>query len=119
MEALAITDGSVGWISMIGCHGPLFFSVLPASARARIFADGPDVIGGGSVRPEGTAEHCSGGWQVSGRWGFASGCQHADWLYVWCNETSSGTPRPGPGGAPSVRMVVVPPPISPSSTIGR
>jgi alkylation response protein AidB-like acyl-CoA dehydrogenase len=108
LEKLAAADGSVGWISMIGCHGPLFFAQLEPSASAQIFADGPDVIGGGSVRPEGTARACEGGWRVDGKWGFASGCEHADWLYVWCVETGDDGPAAGSNGAPKVRMVVHP-----------
>jgi indole-3-acetate monooxygenase len=108
MEALAAADGSVGWISMIGCHGPLFFGQLGPAALAKIYAAGPDVIGGGSVRPEGSAEACNGGWRVNGRWGFASGCEHAGWLYVWCIEMRDGEPVAGAEGAPRLRMVVQP-----------
>jgi alkylation response protein AidB-like acyl-CoA dehydrogenase len=108
MEELAIADGSAGWIAMIGCHGPLFFAQLPAAAQASIFAGGPDVIGGGSVRPEGTAEPCEGGWRVTGKWGFASGCEHADWLYVWCIERGAHEESTLGKFAPGVRMAVVP-----------
>jgi alkylation response protein AidB-like acyl-CoA dehydrogenase len=30
---------------------------------------------------------------VNGRWSFASGCEHADWLYGNCVDTSSGEPQ--------------------------
>jgi alkylation response protein AidB-like acyl-CoA dehydrogenase len=108
LEALAAADGSVGWIAMIGCHGPLFFGQLGQAELAQIYSAGPDVIGGGSVRPEGSAQACEDGWQVDGRWGFASGCEHADWLYVWCVETHEGEARTGPEGSPKLRMVVQP-----------
>ena len=32
--------------------------------------------------PAGTAERVSDGWRLSGTWGFASGCDYADWLLV-------------------------------------
>ena len=37
--------------------------------------------------PEGT------GYRVSGRWAFASGCQHADWLFGNCVQDKAGTPE--------------------------
>jgi alkylation response protein AidB-like acyl-CoA dehydrogenase len=108
LETLASADGSVGWISMIGCHGPLFFGQLGPAALAQIYTAGPDVIGGGSVRPEGGAQAHESGWQVDGEWGFASGCEHADWLYVWCVEMRGGLPATTAEGAPQLRMVVQP-----------
>jgi alkylation response protein AidB-like acyl-CoA dehydrogenase len=73
------------------------------------FGQGPDVIGGGSVRPEGSAVKSGQGWTVSGRWGFASGCQHADWLYTYCVEMLDRAPAPGTiPGMPKLRMIVLP-----------
>ena len=45
-----------------------------------LYADGPDVIVAGTFNPTGTATPVTGGYKVSGRWSFASGCQHAHWL---------------------------------------
>ena len=47
--------------------------------------------------------------RASGRWGFASGCQHADWLFGQCVVTQNGVPVPGPlPGAPTLRCMVLP-----------
>ncbi len=43
--------------------------------------------------PTGTAVPVAGGYQVNGRWSFASGCEHADWIYGNCVDTSSGEPQ--------------------------
>ena len=39
-----------------------------------------------------------GGWRVNGRWPFASGCQHADWMFGLCVMTEGGKPVPGEAG---------------------
>jgi alkylation response protein AidB-like acyl-CoA dehydrogenase len=48
-------------------------------------------------------------WRVSGRWPFASGCQHADWILGFCIMTRDGKPLAGPTeGAPLLRGFVLP-----------
>ena len=94
---LSAADGSVGWSSMIGCETPQLFALLPEATFDAIYADGPDVIVGGAFAPRGTAEAIdggAGGYRVSGRWSFASGCQHARWLFGNCVVTSGGRPMP-------------------------
>jgi indole-3-acetate monooxygenase len=108
IAALAKIDGSVGWTAMIGCGGSLFAPSLPPETYERIYRKGPDVILAGSAQPAGTAEAVAGGWRVNGRWPFASGCQHADWLIGFCVMTQGEKPLSGEDGRPRVRGVVLP-----------
>ena len=79
--ALSRIDGSVGWTAMIGGGCDLFASLLPRDTYEQVYQNGPDVIIAGTVQPAGRAEAVAGGWRVNGRWPFASGCQHADWMF--------------------------------------
>jgi alkylation response protein AidB-like acyl-CoA dehydrogenase len=109
--ALSRIDGSVGWISMIGGTHGMFAPLLPRDTYERVYQDGPDVIIAGSAQPVGIAEAVAGGWRVNGRWPFASGCQHAEWMFGFCVMTEGGKPLPGPageGGPPLVRGVFLP-----------
>jgi indole-3-acetate monooxygenase len=109
MAALARIDGSFGWAAMIGSGASLFASLLPRETYDRIYRDGPDVIFAGSTQPTGTAEAVEGGLRVNGRWPFASGCQHADWILAACVMTKDGQPLPGPiDGVPMTQFVLLP-----------
>ena len=111
VRSLARIDGSVGWNTMIGSVSGLAFPLMAPETYERIYRNGPDVICAGAVHPGGTAEPVAGGWRVSGRWAFASGCQHADWMLGLCIMTKSGKPLPGPAGEsgpPLVRGILLP-----------
>jgi alkylation response protein AidB-like acyl-CoA dehydrogenase len=108
-EELAAADGVFGWLAMIGSHLPLVASALPRSGFDALYGDGPDLIGGGSVTPSGTAEIIDGGYRVNGRWPFASGCQHADYMFAFCLTTADGQPiKSTVQDAPPLRVVIVP-----------
>lgn len=110
LAELAAADGATGWTVMIGCETPQLFALLPRATFEAIYANGPDVICAGAFAPQGTAEAVGDGhYRVSGRWGFASGCQHAEWLFGNCVLIQDGAPLPGPvEGAPRVRCMVLP-----------
>jgi alkylation response protein AidB-like acyl-CoA dehydrogenase len=109
LAALAAADGATGWTVMIGCETPQLFSLLPRASFDRVYEGGPDTICGGAFAPQGKAVVEYGGYRASGRWGFASGCQHADWLFGQCVVLEDGAPVPGPmPGAPKLRCMVLP-----------
>jgi indole-3-acetate monooxygenase len=93
LEELSRADASVGWTAMIGAGAWVDLGGLPRSTFDALYADGRDVIIGGVFNPAGTAVPVDGGYRVSGRWAFASGCQHCRWLYGNCMEEHAGTPR--------------------------
>lgn len=84
LAGLAAADGATGWTVMIGCESPQLFALLSRKGFDDVYAGGPDVIMAGAFAPQGRAVPAPGGHRVSGRWGFASGCQHADWIFGNC-----------------------------------
>src|SRR5262245_606499 len=96
LSELAAADGATAWTVMIGCETPQLFSLLPRAMFDTIYGGGPDVICAGAFAPHGTAESEGDAYRVSGRWGFASGCQHSDWLFGNCVLMRQGAPLPGP-----------------------
>jgi alkylation response protein AidB-like acyl-CoA dehydrogenase len=108
IKALARLDGSIGWIATVAGASSLFVAASPPDLYKRIYQDGPDTAICGSSQPGGTAERVADGYRVKGRWPFASGCTHADWIGGFCIVTENGKPVPGPHGKPQLRVVVLP-----------
>ena len=111
ITALARIDGSFGWTAMIGAGASLFPAMLPRETFDMLYRNGPDVTIAGSVARLGTAERVRDGWRVNGRWPFASGCLHANWLAAVCVMTEGGNPIAGNAGAngpPMIRGVLMP-----------
>jgi indole-3-acetate monooxygenase len=108
IQALARIDGSVGWVAGIGCGGSMLATFLPTRVYDRIYKNGPDVIFAGSFKPGGKAEAMGNSWLLNGRFTFASGCQHADWMISTFIMSKDGVPLVQPNGQPVVRSCLVP-----------
>ncbi len=93
IEELSRADASVGWTTMNLAGGWINLGAIPRATFDTLYAKGPDVIIGGVFAPSGTAVPVKGGYRVSGRWAFASGCQDCQWLFGNCMEEHEGGPR--------------------------
>lgn len=78
IEELAIGDGAAAWCAIIAATSGIPAAYMDEGAAREIF--GPDVVVGGVFAPRGKATRVAGGYSASGRWPFASGCQHCTWL---------------------------------------
>jgi len=101
IEALARADASVGWTVMIGGIGWCDLASLPRPSFDELFAGPEDAIAAGAFNPSGSISTVGRGYRVTGRWAFASGCQHSQWLYGNCIEGVVD-------GRPQMRMAVFP-----------
>ena len=106
-EEVARHDGATGWNLMIGSQGGLFSDYLPEGAAREIYGAG-DAHGAGSFGPTGQAVAVPGGYSLSGRWAFASGCHHANWFVCGAIVIEGGQPRMRPDGVPDIRIMFVP-----------
>lgn len=91
-EELSRADASTAWITVIGGVGWVDLAGLPRDTFDALLPPDGDTVIAGTFNPTGTAIPSDGGWAVDGRWAFASGCEHADWIYGNCVDTSSGEP---------------------------
>jgi alkylation response protein AidB-like acyl-CoA dehydrogenase len=73
-----------------------------------VFGQDPQVITAGVVAPYGRAVVHDGGYVVSGRWPYASGCQHSTWLFCCCTVYDGEQLRLTAHGDPEVRVLCVP-----------
>ncbi|MBO1924707.1 hypothetical protein [Thiomicrorhabdus sp. 6S3-12] len=82
-ELIASADGATGWLVMIGAGGGLFSGFLEEDAAREIFLPERAVIAGSGM-PVGQARTTANGFDVSGRWPYASGAYHATWFTANC-----------------------------------
>jgi len=83
VRALAAGDAAAGWCVAIAATSGLVAGYLPEEAAREIYAE-PGTLVAGVFAPKGRAIPEAGGFRVSGRWPFASGCRHAGWLMGGC-----------------------------------
>jgi alkylation response protein AidB-like acyl-CoA dehydrogenase len=108
VEAIARIDGSTGWCVFIGGGNPLLGAFLADEAAEKIFGSDPQVITAGVVHPYGAAVVSDGGYRVTGRWSYASGCQHSSWIFCCCQVFDGDQLRLTDDGQPDVRLFFVP-----------
>ncbi len=77
IEALSISDASVGWCAMIGADSGYYPGFLDDDAFATLYPT-RNLVTAGKIAPAGVAQRCPGGWKVTGHWDFGSGSTHAD-----------------------------------------
>lgn len=81
LEQLAMIKPAVGWCAMVGATSlAVPGAFLPDAGINRMFADGHIPRGAIVVTPTGIATPVAGGYCLNGRWAFASGVRHADWM---------------------------------------
>ena len=108
IEALSAADASVGWCVMIGCDSGYFSGFLDQQVAREMYPD-LDMVTASSLIPRGRAVKVKGGYRVSGRWPFSSGCQHSAWIVGGCLVyDESGQPRLRPNGVPETRQCYLP-----------
>jgi alkylation response protein AidB-like acyl-CoA dehydrogenase len=107
IEAVAEGDASAGWCVAIASTSSLLAGWLEPEAARRIFA-GAGAVAGGVFAPRGRAVRTPEGFRVSGRWSFASGCQHCTWLMGGCRVEGEGGADLAAGGRPDVRLMLFP-----------
>ena len=108
IETLCAAEGAVGWCAMISSATTLFASRVAPEVAATLFGQPPDVRMAGSIRPEGETRAVAGGYRVRGRWNFASGIHHANWLFCSCKVMDANGPQLTPAGLPVTRVLLVP-----------
>jgi alkylation response protein AidB-like acyl-CoA dehydrogenase len=92
---------------MIGATTGVIAGFLPEREAREVFAT-PETVVGGVLHPRGTAQVVEGGYRVSGRWPFASGCRHCAWLLGGALVKEDDRPRLRADGSPEARMMIFP-----------
>ena len=84
---------SSAWVATVGVVHNWMAAGFSAEAQQEYFAD-PDVFSSASFAPTGTAVMTPEGFVANGRWGFLSGVDHADWVFVCALVADGHDERP-------------------------
>jgi alkylation response protein AidB-like acyl-CoA dehydrogenase len=108
IEELARHDASVAWIGFTTNSAALIAAYLEPAVNRAVFADPRSVVAWGPPN----ASHASavdGGYRLTGRWDFASGCRQASWIGAHCHVLEAdGALRLNRFGRPTVRTLLFP-----------
>lgn len=106
VEETARGDASAGWCVMLAAQSCSFAGFLPTEDARTIWGSGGIVAG--TARPIGKAVTIEGGFDVSGRWPFASGSSHADWFAAECKLYDGDKLRTDADGNERTKMLFIP-----------
>ncbi len=108
LEEVAQHDASVAWNIFVANSSALIAPHLEQPTAREIFADPRTIIAWGPPH-KGLADAVEGGYKVSGRWEFASGCRQANWMGVHCRvKEPDGSLRLNAAGHPTFRTLLFP-----------
>ncbi len=94
--ALAEGDMSTGWIYGVSGVHPWFMALLDDRAAQEVWGDDSSTLICSSLMPAGKAAAADGGFRLSGRWKYASCCDHCDWALLGAMVAADGGgPREG------------------------
>ena len=100
ISTLARACGSTAWVASVYTDHSVLLGKFDPLAADEVWGSTPDALISAGYMPAGTVERVPGGWQIAGTWGFASGCDHADWLLL-------GSLLPDATGVPTPSLCLV------------
>jgi 3-hydroxy-9,10-secoandrosta-1,3,5(10)-triene-9,17-dione monooxygenase len=100
--ALAEGDMSTGWIYGVSGVHPWFMALLDNRAAKDVWGKDSSTLICSSLMPAGKAVPADGGFRLSGRWKYASCCDHCDWALLGAMVAADG------GGPPAGRVFLLP-----------
>jgi len=100
-EELTYGCASSAWVYAVLAEHQWIIAQYPEQAQIDVWGDNPNAVASSSLAPRAAAKKVDGGWRLSGKFPFSSGCDYAQWgiLGVFLGEL---------GDARSVAYVLVP-----------
>ena len=102
IEELGRADASTAWVTNQVSIFATYAARMPTAAARAIWIDTPRSVVANTPQANAQAIVVPGGYRVTGRQGFSTGCRHASWLAAHATVTEQGRPRRD-DGAPAMR----------------
>jgi indole-3-acetate monooxygenase len=108
VEELARHDASIAWNVFTANSAALIAAYLAPAVNRAVFADPRSTVAWGPPNAC-RASAVDGGYRLTGRWDFGSGCRQANWMGAHCHVLEAdGTLRLNRFGQPTVRTLLFP-----------
>src|SRR2546426_4874090 len=100
LEEIGKADASTGWIVNQCAIFATYAARMPRDIARSIWIDTPRSVVANSPAPSATAVVVPGGYRVTGRQGFSTGCRHAAWVAAHAQVVDNGRLRLESDGQP-------------------
>ena len=100
-RAIARACASTGWVYGVVSVHAWQLALFPLQAQEEVWGEHPDALISSSYAPTGRVTPAPGGYRLSGRWSFSSGCDHCQWVFLGGFAQSEGA-------GPDMRTFLVP-----------
>jgi indole-3-acetate monooxygenase len=108
IEELARHDASIAWNTFAINSASLIAAYLEPAASRAVFGDPRSTVAWGPPNAS-RASAVDGGYRLTGRWDFGSGCRQARWIGAHCHVLEAdGALRLNRFGQPTVRTLLFP-----------
>jgi alkylation response protein AidB-like acyl-CoA dehydrogenase len=107
IEELGKADASTGWCVNQGAIFATYAARMPRELAREIFITPPRAVVANTPAATAEAVVVEGGYRVTGRQGFSTGCRHATWVAAHCQVMDNGRLRMD-GATPEARYLFVP-----------
>jgi alkylation response protein AidB-like acyl-CoA dehydrogenase len=109
IEEIGKADASTGWAVNQGAIFGTYAARMPHEVARSIWVDVPRAVVANTPAASAKANVVPGGYRVTGRQGFSTGCRHASWVAAHAQVFDNGQARIDPAnGLPEARYMFVP-----------
>ncbi|HWD60498.1 MAG TPA: acyl-CoA dehydrogenase family protein [Stellaceae bacterium] len=92
-EELTWGCASSGWVYAVLAEHQWIVAQYPEKAQVEVWGDNPNAVASSSLAPRAAAKPVAGGWRLSGKFPFSSGCDYAQWAILGAFLGEMGDPH--------------------------
>jgi len=93
VEELTYGCASSAWVYAVLAEHQWIIAQYPEEAQIDVWGEDPEAVASSSLAPREAARRVPGGWRLSGRYPFSSGCDYAQWAIIGTFLGEKGDPR--------------------------
>jgi len=93
VEELTYGCASSAWVYAVLAEHQWIIAQYPEEAQLDVWGEDPEAVASSSLAPREAARRVPGGWRLSGRYPFSSGCDYAQWAIIGAFLGEKGDPR--------------------------